>query len=287
MIVYFDSIMDQWCVATRSVPDANLLMDNGIYTFRTLFDKALLEMSNMKFDTFASYLDKEVTYCFELTSPLNKIVVDYKDKRVTLIAARNIKTHKEINIDKIDIPGIPHVQQHVHMSISELIEWVGLGSAFEHEGVVVRDPNFNRIKVKNPAYCVYSKMRDSLGNSERNCLQTVLLEKDDDVIAFLPQEIADNLKSIKSKVQAMILEHNIAYSIILKEANFIKPNDKKTFALQVQDACKNGKLWAAPMYSIYGGRAENMKDFIAKSKKDGEWPNSFLDKILDIIKPKN
>ena len=44
-IVYFDPFTNKWCVATRSVSEADLLMDNGIFTFRTLFEKAVEETS--------------------------------------------------------------------------------------------------------------------------------------------------------------------------------------------------------------------------------------------------
>ncbi len=59
-IVYYDSVIDQWCVATRSVPEADIPLDNGLYTFRTLFEKAL-------FDTFVQREIKKVKVrCFTL-----------------------------------------------------------------------------------------------------------------------------------------------------------------------------------------------------------------------------
>ena len=63
-IVYYDLFTDKWCVATRSVSEADLLMDNGIYTFRTLFEKALAETTGYEFNVFTRYLDKSHTYCF-------------------------------------------------------------------------------------------------------------------------------------------------------------------------------------------------------------------------------
>jgi hypothetical protein len=61
-IVYWDPFTNQWCVATRSVPEADLPMDNGIFTFRTLFEKALYDTTGgLPFDQFAALLDKSYT----------------------------------------------------------------------------------------------------------------------------------------------------------------------------------------------------------------------------------
>src|SRR5574338_666430 len=97
-IVYYDKFTDQWCVATRSVPEADLLMDNGIYTFRTLFEKALYDTTGgLPFEQFAAILDKNITYSFELTTPYNRIVVAYPECRITLLAARKLSSLKEVD----------------------------------------------------------------------------------------------------------------------------------------------------------------------------------------------
>ncbi|MEK6883554.1 MAG: hypothetical protein AABY22_28255, partial [Nanoarchaeota archaeon] len=55
-ILYFDNIILQWCVATRAMPDADLIMDNGLHTFRTLFERALKDTLDLSFDDFTSHL---------------------------------------------------------------------------------------------------------------------------------------------------------------------------------------------------------------------------------------
>src|SRR5271166_895148 len=97
-IVYYDPIIEQWCVATRSVPEADLLMDNGLFTFRTLFEKALYDTTGgLPFEQFTALLDKNYTYCFELTTPYNRIVVAYPECRITLLAARKMSSLKEVD----------------------------------------------------------------------------------------------------------------------------------------------------------------------------------------------
>ena len=177
-ILYADPFTNQWCVATRSVCEADLLMDNQIYTFKTLFDKALKETTGLDFSDFTSQLNRHYTYCFELCTPLNRIVVAYPDYSVTLLAIRSLISQTEVDIEDFmhshNMPSVPVVQAYTYTSIEDLLNWVSSLSPQEHEGVVVRDSNFNRIKVKNAAYVVASKMRDTLSASPRNCLEIIL-----------------------------------------------------------------------------------------------------------------
>jgi hypothetical protein len=282
-IVYWDPFTQQWCVATRSVPEADLLMDNGIFTFRTLFEKALLETSGKSFEEFTYGLGKNYTWCFELTTPYNRIVVNYPNCRITLLAARSLSTMSEIDVHELSfyLTDIPIVQAHAYTSVEELLNWISSLNPLEHEGVVVRDSNFNRIKMKNAAYVAYNKLHDRLGTSERNCLEIVLLEKDDDVMAFMPEEIVNNIKRIKTGLQSVIKQYDELYQQAVEKVNQTNPGDKKTFALLVS---QDKNMWSAPFFHMFGGKSNSMKDFILKSRKDGTWGDSFLDRILDLIK---
>ena len=279
-IVYYDPFIQQWCVATRSVPEADLFMDNGIFTFRTLFEKAVQDTLGYSFNQLSEKLNVDFTYCFELTTPYNRIVVNYPNNGITLLAVRNLLTLQEVNPKELSLE-VPVVGTHTYTTINELLDWVSSLNPMEHEGVVVRDSNFNRIKVKNAAYVAYNKVRDALGTSERNCLELILAEKDDDVIPMLPEEIVKNLLRIKAGLQITIKLHDDAYLTAKAEADAINLGDKKTFALLVT---QNKKLWHAPFFQMFSGKAQNMKDFLAKSRKDGTWGDSFLDKLLELSK---
>ena len=287
-IVYYDATIGsigEWCVATRAVPEADLLMDNGIFTFRSLFEKAVKDTTALEFKDFLSTLKINYTYCFELTTPYNRIVVSYKNNGITLLSVRDMLTHKEI-LPELAIKDniVPVVQAHTYTSVQELLDWVSSLNPMEHEGIVVRDSNFNRIKVKNAAYVAYNKVRDTLATSERNCLEIILAEKDDDVISFLPEEIAKNLLKIKAQLQLAIKEYDEIYLKIKSEADSEMLGDKKTFALLLNKASKEHNYWTAPFFQIFSNKAQNMRDFIQQNRKDGTWSNSFLDKLLEISK---
>jgi len=328
IIVYYDLFIGEWCVATRSVPEADIVIDGGFYTFRTLFEKALLDTSKLSFEEFTSNLILGTTYCFELTTPYNRIVVDYKESRVTLIAARHVtqgmqtvvggetwEYFGEMNLEKVVTPGVPHVQAHTFTSVNDLLYWVSNQNPLEHEGVVVCDSNFRRLKMKNASYVAFNRARDInplehegvvvcdsnfrrlkmknasyvafnrardiLGTSERNCLELVLSGKEDDVIPALPPEIVDRILIIKQGVAAVIKDYDRAYKLFKYASDQINLGDKKTFAIIV-----NGykDIWSSPMFSMFDGKCSNMREFIDKNRKEGTWGNNFLDKMLSLIK---
>lgn len=283
-IVYYDFVISQWCVATRSVPEADLLMDNGLFTFRTLFERAVQDTCGYSFDDLSLLLEKEYTYCFELTTPYNRIVVHYPNNGITLLSVRGLVTLQELDFNHPIVEklvGIPKVQAYAYTSMDSLIDWVSGLNPMEHEGVVVRDSQFNRIKVKNAAYVAYNRVRETLGASERNCMELILAEKDDDVAPFLPEEIVKNLQKLKLGIQIAIKRYDDTYQVAREAANMVAPNDKKTFAVLVT---KNKELWSSPFFSMFDGKSVNMKDFIQKNRKDGSWGNGFLDKMLEISK---
>lgn len=294
-IVYYDTFTNQWCVATRSVPEADLIMDNGRFTFRTLFEKAIMDCNKNTFLEFTQKFNTRITYCFELTTPYNRIVVKYDDCRVTLLAARrnqgDLAEIPIVGMDNLfgnlprdtDVPGIQTVRAYTFTSIEDIHNYVSNQNPLEHEGVVVLDSNFNRIKVKNAAYVAFNRAREVLGASDRNCLELVLAEKEDDVMPALPKEIQDNLLKIKEGYRSWLKEQEELYKDVFEAARAVAP-DKKTFAYTL-----NARKVKFPgvHFAIFDGKANSVKDFIMKNRKDGTWANSLLDKILESITPKD
>ena len=289
--VWYNPFDNIWNVATRSVPEADLLMDNGIFTFRTLFEKALFDTTGLSFEEYTSKLDKEITYCFELTTPYNRIVVYYPDNRITLLAMRRITySLDELYIFHMkDLFGVPVVQMHSYSSVSLLVEWITSRNPMEHEGVVVlqlQGSKYNRVKIKDPQYVAYNKVRDALATSERNIVELILAEKDDDVIPMLPEEIVKNLQKIKGKYQVWLREQERLFLEVLQKTNEIVSDTdtehykKKNFALTLD---MYPTAFRPAYFAIFGGKAASIKDFINQNRKDGTWSNSFLDKILSCI----
>ena len=283
-ILYHDSFIDEWCVATRSVPEAHLPINGCDMTFRTLFEKALLETSGYSFSSFTSMLDKSKTYCFELCSPYNQVVVRYPSSSLTLLMIRNLKSLNSPFKGEEFLPdflfGVPKVKSHSLSNINDVVDFVSNLEPSQHEGVVVCDSSFNRIKVKNPGYLALNRIVDNVAKSQRGMMELILSGKEDDAIAFLPPDLATKLSLMKESVAQMIVKMDKLYLDTLDEASLSGDNDAKQFAstLLVKD-----KVWAAPMFAIFRGKATDMKDFLQKAKKEGTWSNSFLDSVIEHL----
>lgn len=285
IINYFDPFMDSWCAATRSSPDADIIMDNGIYTFRTLFEKAISDKFDSSFLNFADTLDKSKTYYFELMTPYNRIVVNYKNNDIILLGIRNNLSLQEedpslsfTNDDNFCFLA----KEYPFNKFEDIINYINTQSPSEMEGVVVRDKCFNRVKIKSAGYVLAHKMKDHISASPRNCLEAILLEKDDDIITFLPTEVVNNLLKMKEKLNDLIKNYDVYYQILLNCANSLNKNNKKTFALLVTSNAK--LLWTSPFFQIFDKKSSSFKEFIENNKnKDGTFSNTFLDKVLSVL----
>lgn len=276
LVVYFDQCMKKWFVATRSRPEANVPVDDSVLTFTDLANIAVNKICNLPdINSFMSRLQnvENKTFCFELTSPVNKIVCHYEDFNLTLLAVRDIQILEEEDPKPYaDELGISVVNTYSFTSLIDLVELVRSWNPKDHEGVVVKDSQFRRIKIKSPAYVAYNHMRDSLSTSIRGCMEVILLEKDDDVIPMVPEFIANRIKKLKPSVVEL-------FKVTQKDFDELSHiQDMKVFALAAQK-----KLWPSCLFALKRGKASNIKDFI-KGKKIEETgvSNNILDMILGL-----
>lgn len=275
-IVYYDDIKEGWCVATRSVPEANIPMGYKDYTFRKLFERAVNETYGFAFENFLSYLDDRKTYCFELTTPLNRIVVKYDDFRIRCLAIRDNDTLLEECPSTH--PFLHSVREFSFSTMNDMLDYLEKISPTEMEGFVVRDKNFNRIKVKSLAYVATHRMKDNVTASDRNIVSLILEEKVDDALGFLPEDVQEHIKDIQSKVAKLIEKHDMLYVAWASEVD-----EPKQFADIVSRTAATQKIWTAPLFSIYRNKAKNTLDFIKNKKRNGVYPKNLLDTILEQI----
>ncbi|MCZ2224365.1 MAG: T4 RnlA family RNA ligase [Chitinophagales bacterium] len=280
IIVWFNSFINQWSVGTRSTPEADIVMDDGVHTFRKLFERALKDTVNLSFEEYSSTLNKDYTYMFELTTPLNRIVVKYDNYRVTLLGARNKVNLKEIDLDKIE-NIVPKVKTFNLSKLDEIITFVAGLNPTEQEGVVVCDSNFNRVKIKNPEYILANRARDNFAKSDRACLGLILAKKEDDVMALLPDDIRGKIINLKTKVSVFLDAFIKDYDSVVSSIVFTDDQklNRKLFAQVVIN-----KRWKDPYFAIFGGKAADVYDYIEKSKDhNGFFGDAFLDKILELL----
>lgn len=287
IIVAFDDQLNKWCCGTRGRPDADANAHDCGMTFSQLVDATVNEMRSrahpmMLFDRAANLQDfcrkanKNYTYVFELTSPFNRIVCKYEESTLTLLAVRNNVTLDEVDprdavfafADFLVLLPLKYSFNSIEDMVKVIREW----NPEHHEGVVVCDKNFNRVKVKNPSYVAFNHIRNSLSTSWRGCAEVIMLGKDDDVVAMMPQVIVNRISLLKPAIKKVIEQTQADYDEIKDE------DDMKSFAFQA-----NIKLWPAALFALKRGKATDLKTYMLGNKSDvSKLPQNAVDNMLRL-----
>lgn len=294
LIVYFDDHKNTWCSATRSRAEADCGIDGSDVTFsilaneicNSMFHKINPDNTNKvglnelmeSTQLLHPNIDvKKRTFVFELTSPVNRIVCKYDDSKLTLIAVRNNSSLEEEDPNFWNDAqgfGVLTPELYYFNNISHMIEVIRSWDPKEHEGVVVKDQYWNRIKVKNPAYLAYNHMRDSLATSMRGCAEVILLGKDDDVVGMMPDMIANRIIKLKPAIAKVIEITNKDYDELKHIENM------KEFALEAQK-----RLWPAALFALKRGKTPDLRTFSLGNRNDvSKIPQNATDTILELVK---
>lgn len=283
IIIYFDSVSGRWCSATRKRSEADVPLDPHCPdTFTDLVNKTIQQSHGVDLHDHMENLAssnptiKDYTFVCELTSPVNRIVCQYDSFNLTLLAVRHIPTMKEEETSKwSNILNISAIKTYSISDLDSVIKMVETWNPMHQEGVVVKDANFQRIKIKNPAYVAYNRMKDSL-SSVRGCVEVILLEKDDDVIPFMDSYIVNRINTLKPNIVQVLKQTEADY----KEIKDIP--DIKEYALQAQT-----KLWPACLFALRRNKTPDILTF-AKGNHPGKAPtNSQIDNMLELCKKIN
>lgn len=161
---------------------------------------------------------KHETWTFELCSQYNQIVVDYPEPKVWLLAIRDLNTMAERDIAQYEIACPTNDID----SIVNAGQYVQNYSGLKFEGVVVRDQNFKRLKIKNPQYVWYHHMRSSTSSwkSMVNLIRTGNLEEF--CVSF--PNYSEMAKSVGELIEANIEQMN-QLDMEIQQKNFANPKD--------------------------------------------------------------
>lgn len=215
---------DQWVFASRG----SFTSDHSeriAHIFQTQHEEAL------------RYMDRSLTYCFELLDPEFRIVVDYgSQSQVVLLAAFDTQTGEEaLNICDQLAPLLYTVDRHDGLSDSTMEMLHGLNVQGE-EGYVIRFADGSRCKVKFTDYCELHRV---VTNLTARTVWNELRENDgqlsDRFLGMIPDEYYDWVRGLaddlSSQFQAQLHRHEMRVRF-LREMH----TDQRTFAMAVLDS---------------------------------------------------
>ena len=174
----------EWRVATNGCIDAeDAPCDGAFRTFKDLVDRAL-EDNPINFET----LNKEVTYTFELCTPHNQQVIEYKDFKLYFLLARNNRTLEEyIDFKVAWLNGFEMPKQYpIKGNMEDFKKFVEtLGE--DKEGIVVKDSLFRRVKIKTETYFQLHHWLNNGNVGRKRIFELIVTGEDAEFLAYFPR----------------------------------------------------------------------------------------------------
>ena len=287
--LYWDWHKEIWCVGTTGTPEADGEVNNKFgTTFADLFWNAIGSMrgkfnginsnNNESFDL--DFLVKGHAYAFELTTPYNIVVKPHATSSVTLLGIRNVDTLEEFNYEKLrDVErlfdGVPLVKAFDinAMDAGALIRTFE-GMPWSEEGYVVIDANFNRVKIKNPAYVAVHHLKSKTG--EHNIMGVVKSNEIEEFAATFPERKEEIFK-LKVGYDALVVRLEVTWDeLILRLPKSIEPKERKKFAEAVFEVTtKNDvKGFTGLYFALKDKKVESVKSYML------DFDNKVLYKML-------
>lgn len=256
MIMY--NYNGQWMVNTRGT-FGNLECNFSGKTWNELFYESLLE-SEVK----SEKLDENCTYIWEFCSVYNKVVKHYDKPQSFLLGMtdneRCIDIHPNSVDDEADWMDCQRPKEYKFENIDQVYSHLEYLEEYDptNEGVVLRDCNGLRIKLKNKKYLTLHHMRDN-GNlfNPKNMLPWVLAGERDELLTYFP-EAKDNFDEMHLKV------FDAYYNLSHVWSKSKKIEDQKEFALYITKERK--EPFNSLLFQMKKEKCDNKKDLWYKFK---------------------
>lgn len=253
---------EEWHVATSGTPDASGDVNGGGITFKDYFWRT---WSGRELPEWSGIGD---VFIFELTGPLNRVVVPHQEARLTLLAVRNVTTGREFDragvMDFAQMLGVPAVMEYPLQSFEDMRATFFTIPGLHNEGYVVVDDSFGRVKVKHPGYVALHHAKGGMG--PKAFLEIARGNEVDEVSLVFP-DFANSIKKARFEIDWFANKIQTAYARILD----LKPESQKEFAQQAVLS-----PYAPALFAIRNGKAPSAEGWVK---------NLSIDKLMEYLPP--
>lgn len=197
-----------WKVSTNGTIDAfKAEMSDMMYpSFGDYFDDTLRKYYPNTED-FLAGLKKDLTYMFELVGPYNRVVVPYEEPAIYFLGVRDTYTGEEyicnpVNAELCGVSKLSRPKTYQLLTLDECIKATEeLG--WDEEGFVVCDANFNRVKIKSPAYVLAHFARNNNVITKKHLIRVVLLNEVEEFMCYAT-EYKDRLEEVQKQINLFV-----------------------------------------------------------------------------------
>lgn len=259
LLYHFDG---KWRVNTRG-SFAQDVMQFHNHTWESAICKAAKVNS---LDDIGKTLDKDMTFVCEFCSPWNKIVRRYDEPCLYLLTAFVTQTGEELTTDQCDgyaaSANILRPVVYNFCTIEEIQDFIQDQAEKDptYEGVVIRDRNNQRWKIKSATYLGLHRLRGEGDNmfNPKHLLPFVLAGEEEELLVYFP-EVREQFFELKSRVYKEYID------LLEVWADNKDIQDQKEFALKIKHV-----PFASVLFSVRKKHAEK------QTSKDmrQEWKDS-------------
>lgn len=250
----------KWHISTNGVIDAFKAELNGAAPFKTFGE---LFESVLPLSTFVGNTYENLNFTFELVSPYNKVVLDYPEIKVYLLSARYMNTLNEVDCDRISnmarVLGVDYPQFYYmndETGYRRIVEQMNEG----HEGIVVRDANNNRVKIKTLLYFEMHRAHNNGILTTERVVDLIRANDYEEYLSYFPEKspIFDQIKKEMKIVDAVI---KIVKEDVATWRSKMKNVSRKIFA---QTFATN--KYSALYFAEYDGKLEQLLNNMTTEK---------------------
>ena len=231
-----------WRISTNKTINAeSAKTNNNEDTFLNIFQRAW-EHTGKDF----SDLNPDYTYMFELVSPQSRVVVPYMETKLFHTGTRDKNTLQELNVDI----GIEKPKE---FSISTIEACVEAAKSLDkyHEGFVVVDSRWRRVKIKSPVYVAIHHILNNI-SSEKRIISIIISGEEAEVVSYFP-EYANMFQIIHKRINRLI-SYNENELKAIRNAEF--PTQKELAEYITQTICPSC------LFYVMNGKAKSVKEFV-------------------------
>lgn len=231
MTLHWNPFESRWSVASSGHPVAGGSYGKTAKTFGEVFWDVFYWDG---FPTKALPSRTDVCFMFELIAPDNRIVCRYDKPRVVLHGARHLETEEELPRAWLANFAENHnweiVTELPVTNIDDCLAAAAVLDPAQHEGFVVVDNNFNRVKIKSLRYVALHHLKGNGAVNRRRAIDLWKAGEVGELLTHFPEMASDVQPVLDALTSAAQRAFQLWYA-----ANALSPT-RKDFALMVKDS---------------------------------------------------
>ena len=262
--VYYDWHDMMWYAGTTGTAEGEGEVNNKMgTTFNSLFWDTVTKQYALN----PCMLDEDHVYVFELTTPYNIVVKPHGESTATLLTVRNRVTLQEVSwkdltmiAESLRVPLVKRFDLNAN-NVGVLLRTFE-NMIWHDEGYVVVDANFNRIKIKNPAYVAVHHLKGK--TAEHNIITIVKSNEIEEFASTFPER-KDELFRLKENYDKLVDKLNEVWvELSARKPKNITKEEKKRYAAAVFEVCGKHDLkqFTGLYFGLVDGKVGSVEDFI-------------------------